>query len=82
MYREKLRSEREQLQQKDQSESDSDSSDSHYDYYDSDYYESSDDEEDRDHEAVIGLLSAHTEMVSTSSTHCVSITVLNTVIQR
>ena len=77
MYREKLRSQREQLQQKDQSESDSDS----YDYYDDDYYESCDDE-DRDYEAVIGLLSAHTEMVSMSSTHCVSITVLSTVIQR
>ena len=73
MYREKRRSQREQLQQKDQSESDSDSSDYHYE---------SCDEEDRDYEAVIGLLSAHTEMASTSSTHCVSITVLNTVIQR
>ena len=62
MYREKLRSQREQ-----------------FEYYSSD---SSDDEGDRDYEAVIGLLSAHTEMVSTSSTHCVSITVLNTVIQR
>ena len=77
MFREKQRSEREQLQQKDQSEFDSDSSDSHYDYY----FESCD-EEDHDYVAVIGLLSAHTEMASMSSTHCVSITVLNTVMQR
>ena len=68
MYREKQRSQREQLLQKDQLESDSDSSDSYNDYYESC------DEEDRDYEAVIGLLSAHTKMASTSSTHCVSIT--------